>query len=553
MSNPTISLILVDHDAIFRLGLVTILQNDPEFRVINQADNGQAALEMIAQQSADLIIAEWDFCQFLLENKPELKIFLLTNVSNSEKLRLVQELGVKGFANKGIAIAQLILLLKQVAAGESYWPNLPSITSGEKYQKPLILPARWLSKTRQSGLNQINFTLIAIEDRLQDQLTPFDQFFWQGRKRELKVARWLVKQLIPFELILDSNDQEKPKISISQGSEIQLSTPSLPLPNPPVNSYTKTLLENILTKIQLTPANLTKVILEIDLLKPERQRELFYIILDRFNQTLEELRFLKITPEEITTKKSQIIKTLWQEAGLTFWNRIFANSEVNQQINFAELIQEESSLIEQEVLVKIPYVLDLINYILLEKPLVIDNIEYRLDSPESIARAEIFLGNLILQIGNAIIQVILNTLYDLEPIKIELYQKKLISSRVIARFRNDLSWKYRKEKYFEQPQYIFESQHRLFYFSDKGIEIIMLYAPRQNELKQLQGLAWWVTITFEFRDAISPRFRAVVAFVGQGLVYVLTQIIGRGIGLIGRGILQGVGNTFQEGKFNSKK
>jgi hypothetical protein len=34
--------------------------------------------------------------------------------------------------------------------------------------------------------------------------------------------------------------------------------------------------------------------------------------------------------------------------------------------------------------------------------------------------------------------------------------------------------------------------------------------------------------------------------LGTGLVYLLTEIIGRGIGLIGRGILKGIGNAFQD-------
>ena len=35
-------------------------------------------------------------------------------------------------------------------------------------------------------------------------------------------------------------------------------------------------------------------------------------------------------------------------------------------------------------------------------------------------------------------------------------------------------------------------------------------------------------------------------------MYLLTQVIGRGIGLIGRGIIQGVGSSFQDSKFGKK-
>jgi hypothetical protein len=57
----------------------------------------------------------------------------------------------------------------------------------------------------------------------------------------------------------------------------------------------------------------------------------------------------------------------------------------------------------------------------------------------------------------------------------------------------------------------------------------------------------------EIRDAIAPRLRATVSFVGSGLVYILTQVIGRGIGLIARGIIQGIGSSWQDLRTDKKK
>lgn len=39
----------------------------------------------------------------------------------------------------------------------------------------------------------------------------------------------------------------------------------------------------------------------------------------------------------------------------------------------------------------------------------------------------------------------------------------------------------------------------------------------------------------------------MVAWVGKGVVYLLTQVIGRGLGLIGQGILQGIGQSVSSG------
>ncbi|MEB3210666.1 MAG: DUF3685 domain-containing protein, partial [Leptolyngbyaceae bacterium] len=73
---------------------------------------------------------------------------------------------------------------------------------------------------------------------------------------------------------------------------------------------------------------------------------------------------------------------------------------------------------------------------------------------------------------------------------------------------------------------------------------------RQAQLETLQGFPFLVTLALEFRDAVSPRVRAVVAFIGSGLIYVLTEVIGRGIGLIVRGVIKGIGSALQDSRWN---
>ena len=112
----------------------------------------------------------------------------------------------------------------------------------------------------------------------------------------------------------------------------------------------------------------------------------------------------------------------------------------------------------------------------------------------------------------------------------------------IARFRNDLSWRYRWEGLVQEPRSIFESRYRLFKFTQRGIQTESIYHSRQGELEQLSGLQWAVTVAMETSDAIAPRLRQAIGWVGSGIVYLLTDVLGRGIGLVGRGVLRGLGN-----------
>jgi hypothetical protein len=112
-------------------------------------------------------------------------------------------------------------------------------------------------------------------------------------------------------------------------------------------------------------------------------------------------------------------------------------------------------------------------------------------------------------------------------------------------FRNNLVWKYRREKYWQTPKNIFEDEFQLFKLAYQGIVICKITHPRNQELNQIKGLPWAITMLIEFRDSINRIIKAMGDILGKTIVYLLTEIIGKGIGLIGKGILQGIGSRIK--------
>jgi hypothetical protein len=149
---------------------------------------------------------------------------------------------------------------------------------------------------------------------------------------------------------------------------------------------------------------------------------------------------------------------------------------------------------------------------------------------------------LLIGVANAVMQPLLDNVADVEVLKRDFYDRRWLSTREIERFRNDLSWKYRWKVYLDEPRAIYESRFWLWVLTERGFKRLPIYAPRRDELLQLSGARQAVTILLEGRDALTPRLRSVVTWVGNGLVYVLTQVLGRGIGLIGRGVLENLGS-----------
>jgi DNA-binding NarL/FixJ family response regulator len=558
-------------------------------QVVAEADTGIAAPEilgrLVSQNTVDLVVLELDsggsrpnslsglsLCQQLKTEYPDLPVLLLTAQSEPLLLLSVKESGIEGYCAKGSAIATLVQAIRQIRSGQPAWQTLstesPALTSS-------VRPPSWHHKMRSYGLRQIEEALALVNQELQNpNLSNLDWLFWSGRRRELRAARWVVNQLLPTDVIVVERERiggqnslraadslglpsvpATPTRSLSSSSQSSISrqqiVPASRLANSELSQIPQqsTLFELTLAKLQSGLSNLTGVVLEIDILSPEKKQDLLYIVLQKFEDILQELRFSQVTLEQLPQKRSLILQDLWQVSIIDFFGKYYTLPIEENGFEVVNILLSDAALVQTAILDKIPFVVDLLTQQLFEAPLIIDNVSYPAQTPEAMARAELVLHNLIIQVANAVVQPLLNEFSDVETIKQSFYARHLISSRELARFRNNLSWRYRTLQGLEEPRAIFESRYELFALSDTGIKRTSIYAPRRQELEQLRGIPLAVTLAYETRDAIAPRLRGVVAWVGKGVVYVLTQVLGRGIGLVVRGVIQGVGSTLQDTRF----
>lgn len=550
------------------------------------------------------------FCQQLKTLYPNLPILVLTNLREASVLAALREAGVEGYCPKGVAIERLVTAIRQVGSAQSYWLeiDLPIADAAKRSLHTSPLKSRTSKVIKNirshlgtSGLRQIDRALSEANSDLEDCQESFNKndltsvlnlAVTRGRRRELVTARWIVSQLLP-----NSADREN---GVSRNSESGDRLPSENADYSPDGSATKnstnpaeslairnenesaltvrypvrgTELQSVLfdaTAARLRSSSLLNISgmpLEIDILRLAKKRELIYIVLQKLEEILAELRFARIQPAELSQKRSYILNQLWEEALRDFVgksyklkgsdsNFFFSDIEAekkSREIEVVPLLLRDAQIVSEFILDKIPLVEDLLGHLLFQFPLLIDNVSFGPGTIEAMQRAATLLQNLILQVANAVMQPLLNNLADVEDVKKTFYDRNLISTREIERFRNSLSWEYRLRQYVEEPKAIFESGFWLLALNDSGIQKVLIYAPRRQELAKLSGLQLTVTLVLETRDAIAPGVRAVVSFIGSGVVYLLTQVVGRGIGLIGRGIIQGIGNSMQDVKFGKSK
>jgi DNA-binding NarL/FixJ family response regulator len=556
MSDAILKLLLIDGDSIYRTGLRVLIEKYADIAVVAEADNETVALqilEMCDRTSLNLVIlvsnisnsqadrlAALQLARQIKLLYPDLPILLISDISGLTQLATAKDIGIDGYCCKDTSIPELVTIIRQVANRQFAW----LIDSAPKFN----VFSKLKENLRLSGLQQIDRTLNEVTTQLQvPGLTVLEKAIFAGHRRELLASRWLVNRLLKPQLSIINNGIY-PKIVDS--SKVEFKGSYLDSPNSNLlPSSQPNIFASVRAKLQFNLENLTDVPLEIDILRLEKKRELFGVILAKIEAIIVQLKTAQVQVDQLPKMREAILIDLWQAATIDFFGKYSTIQFGEQNIEISNFLLQNSEAIKTEILPKIPMVRLLFAYLLFATPLVVDNVPYSANTPEAMARVEILLQNLLVEVANAVIQPLLNKLADVEVIKQNFYNANLISTRGIERFRNSLSWKYRIQEYITEPKLIFESSYELFVFTNRGVAKVFIYAPRNQELKQLTGIPLVVTLALEFRDAIAPRLRAAVAFLGSGIVYVLTQVVGRAIGLIGRGILQGIGGSFPSNKF----
>ncbi len=130
MKTP-IKLLIVEDDELFRLGLVVRLQQDPDLEIIAEAADGETALELVNRHPLDLVLLDVglprmngiEACQQIKLQHPDLPILALTSRSDSTLINRLIEIGIQGFCRKGIDAQTLVLAIRSVIAGASWWDS----------------------------------------------------------------------------------------------------------------------------------------------------------------------------------------------------------------------------------------------------------------------------------------------------------------------------------------------------------------------------------------------------------------------------------------------
>ncbi len=130
-----IRIMVVDDHALFRRGLISLLDEMPEFMVVGEASNGQEALDAIQKLAPDVLLLDinmpvMDGIQALAAIRkilPEQKVLMLTISQNDDDLIDAIVAGANGYLLKNAEPEALRNTIQQIVAGNAVLA--PEITS----------------------------------------------------------------------------------------------------------------------------------------------------------------------------------------------------------------------------------------------------------------------------------------------------------------------------------------------------------------------------------------------------------------------------------------
>lgn len=125
----SIRILLVEDDELFRLGLATRLGQEAGLEIVAQANDGETAVELTNQYQPDVVLLDVglpgiggvEACRQIKQQHPNLPVLVLTSHSQKPLIEQLIVAGAQGYCLKGIEAEHLILALRSVVAGASWW------------------------------------------------------------------------------------------------------------------------------------------------------------------------------------------------------------------------------------------------------------------------------------------------------------------------------------------------------------------------------------------------------------------------------------------------
>jgi DNA-binding NarL/FixJ family response regulator len=130
-ADEKIRILVADDHFVVRSGLVSLIQAEPDMKVVAQAVDGAQAVELYRHHRPDLALVDLRMpgtggnhaIELICGEFPDARILVLTAFSGDEDIHKALRAGAKGYVLKSAAGEGLAQAIRAVAGGESWIPR----------------------------------------------------------------------------------------------------------------------------------------------------------------------------------------------------------------------------------------------------------------------------------------------------------------------------------------------------------------------------------------------------------------------------------------------
>lgn len=125
-----IALIIADDHILFIDGLKMLLKDEPDFNIVDTANDGKELLEVLEERKADIILLDINMpkmngleaLKFIKKNQSSAKVIFLSTYNEEHLIEKAKSLGANGFLIKNSTKEQLLQCIKSVYNNQSCFP-----------------------------------------------------------------------------------------------------------------------------------------------------------------------------------------------------------------------------------------------------------------------------------------------------------------------------------------------------------------------------------------------------------------------------------------------
>jgi DNA-binding NarL/FixJ family response regulator len=158
-----ITVLIVDDHEVVREGLRLSLSRTPHIRVVGEAPDGNAAIDLTSRRKPNVVIMDvrmpgmdgLDATKALMEREPNTSVLIFTAYSERSLLARGLESGAKGYILKEAPHDTLVRAIEKVAGGDSFIDPalMPAFLSGKDREDMLTAREREILQLLADGMS----------------------------------------------------------------------------------------------------------------------------------------------------------------------------------------------------------------------------------------------------------------------------------------------------------------------------------------------------------------------------------------------------------------